>query len=560
MPAAQSLQVKKNIGIKVDWHMQTGWKVLRGQEDRVSLEKDGICINGTYHILLVSSLFYFRIPALRWDERMKELKSAGYNAIDVYFPWNYHETAPGEWDFTGEKDVERFLSLAEENELWVIARPGPYICSEWDGGAIPVWHSLKDFKIRQDDDAYILELSRWYAKVLPVVQRHQWSSGGAVILLQIENELDYFLCGRPTEYVGRLAGIARGYDIEVPTIVCCGQDDIERSGGDAPGVRIAFNVYDESDGKGLEERVSRLSKEMYRRGQPLLVMETNREHSWLKRVLGSGAKMIAPYNQTAGTTMDYYNAVTNWGKGKTPIALLASDYDFCSMIGADGMLRKEEYIQARLLSGLLLSFGEDMARVWEPQREDEDGICVITEEEDAAFRRILHTARGKFCVVSNLGLTGQEKLLRIGGEVCKVFVPPLYTALIPVDIRLSPSIRLEWANYEIGWIRLEQGKCQVAMYGQGTLWMRVRSEDRSMVVEQNVPEGDVGCLEIGECTFLYGQPETIARKDIPGLAPWCLEERNSYTQTKIESAGRMPWKYKEAVQDTTVMEMERLGQ
>lgn len=557
----------------MDWHMQTGWEVLRRREDRVSLEKDGICINGTYHILLVSSLFYFRIPAPKWDERMKELKSAGYNAVDVYFPWNYHETVPGEWDFAGDKDVERFLELAKENELWVIARPGPYICSEWDGGAIPAWHSLNQFSIRQDDDAYILELSRWYAKILPVIYRQQWSNGGAVILLQVENELDYFLCGRPTEYVGRLAQIARECDIDVPMFICCGQDDIERSGGDAPGVKIAFNVYDESDSKGLEERVSRLSKEMYRRGQPLLVMETNREHAWLKRVLGCGAKMIAPYNQTAGTTMDYYNAVTNWGKNGTPLALLSSDYDFCSMIGADGTLRKEEYIQARLLSGLLLSFGEDMARVWEPGRTDEQGVYVIPEEEDGAFCqamrmgnedtafcRILHTGKGKFCIVRNLGQTGQEKVLRIGGEECSVFVPPFYTAMIPVDIRLSPSVRLEWANYEIAWIRQEEGKCLVALYGQGILRMRVLTEGRRVAVEESVSEKEVGILEIGECTFLYGRPKTLARRDIPGLAPWCLEERNSYIQAEVKSARWIPWNYEEAVEDTAVMEMERLSQ
>ena len=303
----------------MDWKCWDIWKDLGRSSElkhEITLDKKGICIDGSYRILLISSLFYFRIPVSKWDERMKELKSAGYNGIDVYFPWNYHETAPGEWNFEENRDVELFLDMARENELWVIARPGPYICSEWDGGAIPAWHTLKDFKIRQNDEAYIRELARWYEKILPVIGKHQWKDGGPVILLQIENELDYFLCEQPAGYVGRLAEIAVKSGIEVPMIVCCGQDDIEKSGGKAPGIKTAFNIYGVSDSRGLEERTFRLYEEMQVREQPLMVTETNREHSWLKRLLGCGARMLSPYNQTAGTTMDYYNAMTNWGRDR----------------------------------------------------------------------------------------------------------------------------------------------------------------------------------------------------------------------------------------------------
>lgn len=73
--------------------------------------------------MLVSSLFYFRIPRERWRDRIQLLKAAGYHAIDVYFPWNYHQISPDEWCFEENRDVEYFLKLAAENELYVIARP-----------------------------------------------------------------------------------------------------------------------------------------------------------------------------------------------------------------------------------------------------------------------------------------------------------------------------------------------------------------------------------------------------------------------------------------------------
>ncbi len=81
---------------------------------------------------------------------------AGYTLVDVYVPWNFHETAPGGWDFTGRRDVGEFLDLARDAGLGVIARPGPYICSEWDGGALPAWLTLEDgLALRQAEPRYL---------------------------------------------------------------------------------------------------------------------------------------------------------------------------------------------------------------------------------------------------------------------------------------------------------------------------------------------------------------------------------------------------------------------
>lgn len=91
---------------------------------KIELNENGIWIDGSCQVILASSLFYFRIPQERWEQRMKLLKAAGYNAIDVYFPWNYHETAPGKWNFEENRDVERFLKIAKENELFCDCETG----------------------------------------------------------------------------------------------------------------------------------------------------------------------------------------------------------------------------------------------------------------------------------------------------------------------------------------------------------------------------------------------------------------------------------------------------
>lgn len=129
----------------------TEMKCLNNKDkDKVKFSADGIYIDGKPRIVLCASVFYFRIPREEWRDRLEKVKSAGYNCIDVYFPWNYHETEEESWDFSGEKDVDVFLALAEELGLWVIARPGPYICSEWDMGSLPAYLLTKEGLILRD--------------------------------------------------------------------------------------------------------------------------------------------------------------------------------------------------------------------------------------------------------------------------------------------------------------------------------------------------------------------------------------------------------------------------
>lgn len=137
-------------------------------------------VEGKTVTLLCASLFYFRLPRECWEERMEQLRMCGYNCIDVYIPWNFHESRPGAWRFTGMYDVEAFLEMAHSHGLYVIARPGPYICSEWDGGALPAWLYTQQLDLRQKDGAYLAELDRWLEKILPMLARHEAGRGEAL--------------------------------------------------------------------------------------------------------------------------------------------------------------------------------------------------------------------------------------------------------------------------------------------------------------------------------------------------------------------------------------------
>src|SRR5690606_22761436 len=156
-------------------------------------------------------------------------------------PWNFHETSPGEWDFTGRRDVAAFLDLAHEAGLKVVARPGPYICSEWDGGALPAWLTLTPgLEVRQAEPQYLAEVGRWCGRGRPLLAERQHGRGGSVVAVQLENELDFFdTADRPAD-VTALRDMVRGHGITVPLVACAGQGDLTGATGGVPGVVPAF--------------------------------------------------------------------------------------------------------------------------------------------------------------------------------------------------------------------------------------------------------------------------------------------------------------------------------
>lgn len=478
----------------------------------VRLDEKGICLNGRYRTLLASSLFYFRIPQECWEKRMRLLKAAGYNTIDVYFPWNYHETAPDVWNFTGQRDVTQFLTLAAKNDLFVIARPGPYICSEWDGGALPAWLWAEGIPVRQDTPAFLKQIGNWYAHILPLLAPFQITRGGPVICMQIENELDFYDCKSPVSYMEKLMTQARSLGIDIPLFYCCGQNDLLRGGGLTPDLYTAFNIYSSADNAGLEERATHLYHAAKDRHMPFLVTETNREHSFLKRLLACGARLISPYNQTAGSTLDWYNGLTNWGPPESPLSLIASDYDFTSMIGAAGEVN-EEFYEARLLAGLIYSLGENLAQ---GQPETACSAC-LTNGTTAYPVTALNIGRGLLLAISNLDNTAVFTL-SADGCTFPVEMSPLKTRLLPCHLQLSEKQDAGFltCNYEVGYIEETETGVTVALYGEGAFYAQLQTSDRLEKLTA-APGKEIQSFQVGLTTVLVGSAKAIAMTHIPGL-------------------------------------------
>lgn len=330
----------------------------RQQVSRVAFAAGELLIDGRPRILLVASVFPFRIPRAQWADRLATVAALGYGGVDVYIPWNFHEVSPGTWDFGGQRDIEHFLELCAAQGLLVVARPGPYICSEWDGGGLPAWlTTTAGLRLRQNEPLYLAQVRRWFDKVLPMLERHQLGREGSIALVQVENELDFFDCEDPEGYIRALRDMMREHGIVVPLIACAGQGDITRAGGRVPDVAPAVNLYPSDESVDIEDQVSYYERATRGMEMPLLVTETNRLHRTLKRLLVGGVRLIGPYLQASGWNSGYTTAVNNWGD---LLAFMTHDYDFGGMVRPDGTLRADAE-EARILGGLIDALGETIA-------------------------------------------------------------------------------------------------------------------------------------------------------------------------------------------------------
>lgn len=166
----------------------------------VKFDRHSLLINGKREFILSGAFHYYRLPAKEtWKDRLQKMKDAGLNAVDIYFPWNYHSEKEGEYNFSGNRDVEHLLKLIEESGLYLIARPGPYVCSEIDAGGFPGWLlAQKELKLRcrengkyVHDEKYAAYVRQWYGQIVPKIIKCK-----TLILFQIENEYNYIPYGK----------------------------------------------------------------------------------------------------------------------------------------------------------------------------------------------------------------------------------------------------------------------------------------------------------------------------------------------------------------------------
>ncbi len=166
----------------------------------VTLTDSDVCVNGKPIQILSGEIHYFRVMPECWRDRLLKLRACGLNTVSIYVPWNLHEPQRGEFNFSGRANVVEFLKLCKELNLYVMFRPTPYICSEWEFGGLPAWLIAdKNVTVRCADTEYLKAIKSYYDKLLPMISPFYCNNGGPIIAMQLENE--YFHYGNDLNYI-----------------------------------------------------------------------------------------------------------------------------------------------------------------------------------------------------------------------------------------------------------------------------------------------------------------------------------------------------------------------
>ncbi|GAA6526997.1 beta-galactosidase family protein [Intrasporangium sp. DVR] len=207
---------------------------------RLTVADGSFLRGGRPHQIISGAIHYFRVHPDLWEDRLRRLAAMGLNTVETYVAWNFHERRRGDVDFTGPRDLARFVRLAGDLGLDVIVRPGPYICAEWDFGGLPAWLMKGEpMALRSSDPRFLAAVDAWLDAVCPVLVGLLATHGGPVVAIQVENEYGSF--GDDATYLEhcRKGLVDRGIDVLLLTSDGPGPDWL--AAGTIPGVLATVN-------------------------------------------------------------------------------------------------------------------------------------------------------------------------------------------------------------------------------------------------------------------------------------------------------------------------------
>ena len=182
--------------------------------------KGAFMLNGEPFVVKAAEIHYPRIPQQYWEHRIKMCKALGMNTICIYIFWNIHEQQEGVFDWSGNNNVAEFCRLAQKNGMYVIVRPGPYVCAEWEMGGLPWWLlKKKDIKLREQDPYFMERVKIFEKEVGKQLAGLTIQNGGPIIMVQVENE--YGSYGKNKPYVSEIRDCLRSVGFDKVALFQC---------------------------------------------------------------------------------------------------------------------------------------------------------------------------------------------------------------------------------------------------------------------------------------------------------------------------------------------------
>ena len=319
-----------------------------GSAHHIGIDGDHFALDGKPLQIISGELHYERIPREYWRDRLKKARAIGLNTISTYVFWNVHEPKPGVYDFTGSLDVAAFVRIAQEEGLYVILRPGPYACAEWDLGGLPAW-LLADPNIvlRSSDERFLAPAERWLVRLGRELAPLQITHGGPIIAVQVENEYGSF--GNDHEYMKRILAALRNAGLgEVLLYTADGGDELPA--GTIPDIHAVVNF-----GPG-QAKAEFAKLQTFRPGRPMMsgeywdgwfdhwgekhqTTDASQQAQELDWILSQGYS-INLYMFHGGTSFGFMNGA-NWDRKNYEPDVTSYDYD--SPVSESGALTKKYF-------------------------------------------------------------------------------------------------------------------------------------------------------------------------------------------------------------------------
>jgi beta-galactosidase len=203
-------------------------------------------LDGRPFLIRSGEMHYPRVPRPYWRDRMRKMKALGLNTLCTYVFWDLHEPHPGQFDFTGNLDLAEYLGTAQSEGLWVLLRPGPYICSEWDFGGLPAWLLADpEMRVRSSDPKFLEAAGRYMQRVGREVSGLQITRGGPILMVQVENEYGSFASDKA--YLGAIRRMIQDAGFDVTLYTSDGSGKTNLAGGTLDGVLSVINFGDTSN-------------------------------------------------------------------------------------------------------------------------------------------------------------------------------------------------------------------------------------------------------------------------------------------------------------------------
>lgn len=336
------------------------------QKDTFKVGNQTFLLNDKPFVIKAAEMHYPRIPAEYWEHRIKMCKALGMNTICLYAFWNIHEQTPDNFDFTGQNDIAEFCRIAQKHGMYIIVRPGPYVCAEWEMGGLPWWLlKKKDIALRSDDPYYMQRVQKFLKEIGKQLADLQISKGGNIIMVQVENEYGPYATNKVHVANVRDAVKAAGFT-DVPLFQCDWSSNYMNNALDDLLWTINFGT-----GANIDAQFKSLKEA--RPDTPLMCSEFwsgwfdhwGRAHETRDaKTMVSGLQEMLDRNISFSLYMTHGGTTFgHWGGGNSPrYSAMCSSYDYDAPISEAGWAT-DKYFQLRDMMSNYMDEGQELADI-----------------------------------------------------------------------------------------------------------------------------------------------------------------------------------------------------